>query len=107
MPRKCESHVYVVYDTGTESMQRRLGRGTKSIRGKQSGCRSTDGTLIVGDLGKANRRAYPNSPAKPSYVLVSEFPNWPELNHTEVIDLTSRRASVKGASDGWLFEEVI
>jgi len=75
---------------------------------------STDGSLVVGDLGSAVECVgCDNALAKPSYVPATFkdskgitrnlADNWPHLDHDEAGFIIKIKASSVGASDGWSF----
>ena len=79
------------------------GQADREAQGFKGGNVSTDGLLIVGDLGSSEECVCTNHPLKPSYVEGCD--GWPHLSHAEAKLLVNTEATSKGASDGWSFYE--
>jgi len=90
------TYTYTVWKTDATSLTER------ATAGYPQGKTSTDGLLVVGDKRDNVEPSQTTVPTKPSYVTES-MPNWPYLNHEEVLKFISYMATSSGAGDGYTF----
>ena len=74
----------------------------KETLGYDSEIESTDGSLIIDDLGLTTdcEECHETLP-RPSYVTALMAPNWPHLSYTEAFYITHIQASSVGSSNGY------
>ena len=73
--------------------------------GFTGGSTSTDGTLVVGDMGSTEPcEGCDDNLTKPSWVVA---PNWPHMTHQETLTMIQTKATSDGASDGWFWDEAL